>query len=57
MRKAFVDGDDVCLLYDMVTSTPAGAQPIAEWYRVREGKIAAIQVYFDSQPFAALRGG
>ena len=57
VRKVFVDGDDVCLLYDMVTSTPAGTQPIAEWYRVREGKIAAIQVYFDSQPFAALRGG
>lgn len=43
VRKAFVDGDNVCLLYDMVTSTPAGTQPIAEWYRVREGKIAAIQ--------------
>jgi ketosteroid isomerase-like protein len=57
LRKTFVDGDDVCLLYDMVTNTPAGTQPIAEWYRVRDGKIGAIQVYFDSRPFAALREG
>jgi ketosteroid isomerase-like protein len=57
LRKTFVEGDDVCLLYDMVTNTPAGTQPIAEWYRVRGDKIGAIQVYFDSRPFAALRGG
>jgi hypothetical protein len=57
LKKTFADGNDVCLLYEMVTSTPAGTQPIAEWYRVRDGKIGAIQVYFDSRPFAALREG
>jgi hypothetical protein len=24
LKKVFVDGDDVCVLYDMVTNTPAG---------------------------------
>jgi SnoaL-like domain len=57
LTKTFADGDDVCLLYDMVTNTPAGTQPIAEWYQVRGDRIGAIQVYFDSRPFAALRGG
>jgi ketosteroid isomerase-like protein len=57
LRRTFANGDEVCLLYDMVTNTPAGTQPIAEWYRVRGDKIASIQAYFDSQPFAALREG
>ena len=56
LQKTFADGDDVCLLYDMVTATPAGTQPIAEWYRVRGDRIGAIRAYFDSAPFAALRG-
>jgi hypothetical protein len=34
-----------------------GAVPsqAAEWYRVRDGKIAEIQVIFDTRPFAALQ--
>lgn len=40
-HKTFVDGDDVCLLYDMVTNTPAGTAFICEWYRVRGDKIAS----------------
>src|SRR5207247_3964668 len=34
-KKMFVDGDDVCMLYDMVTKTPAGTAFICECYRVR----------------------
>ena len=37
LRKMFVDGDDVCVLYDMVTNTPAGTAFIAEWYQVKGG--------------------
>jgi ketosteroid isomerase-like protein len=55
IRQTFTDGDDVCLLFDMVTDTPAGTQPVAEWYHVRDGKIDSLQAYFDSRPFAALR--
>ena len=51
-RKLFVDGQDVCVIYDMITATPAGTVPIAEWHQVRDGKIARIRVYFDSRPFA-----
>jgi len=56
LKKVFVDGDDVCVLYDMVTSTPAGTAFIAEWYQVKGGKIAALRVVFDARPFAALFG-
>jgi hypothetical protein len=54
MKKMFVDGDDVCLLYDMVTRTPVGTAFIAEWHRVKGDKIAAIRVVFDARPFAAM---
>ncbi len=50
-KKMFVDGDDVCLLYDMVTNTPAGTAFIVEWHHVRADKIAAIRVVFDPRPF------
>jgi hypothetical protein len=30
LKKMFVDGEDVCVLYDMVTNTPAGTAFIAE---------------------------
>ncbi len=49
-RKVMVDGDDVATFYDMIT--PMGSTPIAEWHHVCDGKIDAIQVYFDPRPFA-----
>ena len=54
VHKLFVDESDACLLYDMETSTPAGTAFIAEWYKVRDGKIASIRVVFDARPFAPL---
>jgi hypothetical protein len=56
VKKVFVDGDDVCVLYDMVTNTPAGTALIAEWYQVDGGKISALHAIFDARPFAALFG-
>jgi limonene-1,2-epoxide hydrolase len=56
VKKTFVDGDDVCVLYEMVTNTPAGTAFIAEWYKVKEGKIAATRAVFDARPFAAMFG-
>src|SRR5215472_16720236 len=56
LKKVFVDGDDVCVLYDMVTNTPAGTAFIAEWYQVKGGKIASLRAVFDARPFAALFG-
>lgn len=57
VKKMFVDGNDVCVLYEMVTNTPAGTAFIAEWYQVRDGKIAALRAVFDARPFAAMFGG
>jgi hypothetical protein len=54
MRKVFSDGDDVCLLYDMETNTPAGTAFICEWYHVEGDKIGSIRVVFDATPFASM---
>ena len=52
MKRVFSDGDDVCLLYDMVTNTPSGTAFICEWYHVECRKIGSIRVVFDATPFA-----
>jgi ketosteroid isomerase-like protein len=55
-RKVFVDGQDVCVIYDLVTATPAGTAPVAEWHQVRGDRIATIRAYFDARPFAPPAG-
>jgi SnoaL-like domain len=57
IRKVFVEGDDVCVLYDLNTNSPAGTAFVCEWMRLRGGKIASIRAVFDARPFAAAFGG
>ncbi len=54
-RKVFVDGDDVCVIYDLKTA-PVPSSRTCEWYLVRDGRIAAVSVVFDARPFAPLFG-
>jgi ketosteroid isomerase-like protein len=54
-RKVFVDGDDVCVIYDLKTA-PVPSSRTCEWYQVRDGKIASVSVVFDARPFAPLFG-
>src|SRR6516165_3730826 len=52
-HKVFVDGDDVCVIYDLKTAVVPSSRT-CEWYRVRDGKIARVWVVFDARPFAAM---
>jgi ketosteroid isomerase-like protein len=52
-QKVFVDGDDVCVIYDLKTA-PIPTSRTCEWYRVRDGKIASVSVVFDARPFAPM---
>ena len=55
VAKVFVDGADVCAIFDFVTNQPSiGATPSAEWYRVEEGKIKSMKLFFDARPYEAL---
>lgn len=51
IQKIFVDGNDVCLLYDFVTKAVTAF--FCSWYQVKDGKIVTIQTVFDPRPFAA----
>jgi len=35
-----------------VLDTPVARAPVAEWYTVKDGKIAELRAYFDARPFA-----
>jgi ketosteroid isomerase-like protein len=47
LRKTFVDEDEVCIIYDFVSDTSAGAVPTVEWLRVEHGKIRSIWLVTD----------
>ena len=57
IRHLSSEADQVVVLYDMVTKTPAGTQLVCEWYGVEGERIAWIRALFDSAPFAFLRAG
>lgn len=46
--KAFVDGDDVCLLYDLDMSGTILFG--CGWYHLDGGKISSLKVVFDPRP-------
>jgi limonene-1,2-epoxide hydrolase len=46
--KAFADGDDVCVLYDIDMS--GETIYTAGWYKVRDNKIKSLRVVFDPRP-------
>ena len=51
VKKVFTDGSDVCVIYDFVTDSPAGAVPTVEWLRVEDGRITAVKLFFDRVSF------
>jgi len=55
VRKTFADGADVCVVYDFISDTPAGAVPAVEWVRVDDGKIRSIELFYDRVAFEPAR--
>jgi ketosteroid isomerase-like protein len=49
-RVMFAEGEDVCQVYDLTLAEPPVTLPIAQWLRVRDGRIAQVNVYFDPRP-------
>ncbi len=47
IKRVFVDGDEVCIIYDFVTDTQVGAVSTVEWIKLKDGKIASIRLIFD----------
>jgi|GEM_PF-632685 len=51
IKKVFVDGGDVCVLYDFIA--PRATAFFCSWYQVEDGKIRSIQTVFDLRAFMA----
>ncbi|MCB9587891.1 MAG: nuclear transport factor 2 family protein [Polyangiaceae bacterium] len=51
VKHTFSDGDNVCVIYDFVTNTEAGAVPIVEWLTVNEQRIQCVKLFFDRVSF------
>jgi limonene-1,2-epoxide hydrolase len=52
-HQVITDGDEVCVIYDLVTNTGAGSIPTAGWYSLQDGRITAVRAYFDPRPLVA----
>ncbi len=53
-KHMFVDGERACFVYDLITHTPMGPSPFAEYLVVRDGRIASIRAHFDASPWLAM---
>ncbi|HKC90120.1 MAG TPA: nuclear transport factor 2 family protein [Candidatus Limnocylindria bacterium] len=47
IRHLFVDGDEACVVYDFVTSTPVGPVLSVEHLGLRNGRIASSTLVFE----------
>jgi hypothetical protein len=53
VTRVFVDGDEVCVIYDFVTDTSAGALSTIEWLHFEGSRIRSIDLYYDQLPWQA----
>jgi ketosteroid isomerase-like protein len=49
IHKVIAEGDDVCVVYDLVTRTGM-AIPTVGIYRVEDDKVRSVRAYFDPRP-------
>jgi SnoaL-like protein len=54
VKKIVAEAEDVCLLYDLTTTTPPLTILMCSWYHVKDGKIDSIQTIFDPRPYASM---
>lgn len=47
----FADGGDVCQIYDLTLGEPDATVPVAQWLKVRDGRITSVRLIFDGRPY------
>jgi SnoaL-like domain len=57
LLQEFYTDDSAALLYDCVTNSPAGTIRTAEFFGLRDGKIASIRLVFDATALRQVMGG
>ncbi len=52
VRKIIAEGNDVAVFFELETKAPVAATTlVAEWHRVKNGKIFHVESAFDGRPF------
>jgi hypothetical protein len=52
------EADQAAIFFELATMAPAeGVVLVAEWHRIKNGKIAHVESAFDGRPFAAMFTG
>jgi hypothetical protein len=51
VKQVFSAGPEVCVIYDFVSDSAAGAVPLVEWLTVEGGRIARARLFFDRLAF------
>lgn len=57
--RQFADGDEVCSIDELTVRTPSGGtvtMSMAEWFKLRDGRITEHTLYYDPRAFAAAFG-
>jgi hypothetical protein len=53
VHSTIVDGNDVAIVYDFVTDTPAGSVPTIEWLTTEAGRIRRSRLIFHKEHWPA----
>ena|SRR5579864_7050874 len=52
------EGDEAAIFFELETKAPAAATTlVAEWHKIKNGKITWVRSAFDGRPFAAMFTG
>jgi ketosteroid isomerase-like protein len=55
VKTIIAQGEDAAIFFDLETTAPVAATTlVAEWHKVRDGKIVQVRSAFDGRPFEAM---
>ena len=58
VKKIIAEENDAAVFFELETTAPAAATTlVAEWHRIKNGKISHVESAFDGRPFAAMFAG
>jgi hypothetical protein len=58
VKTIIAEGDEAAVFFELETTAPAeGVVLVAEWHKIKNGKIAHVESAFDGRPFAAMFTG
>jgi SnoaL-like domain len=58
VKTIIAEGNEAAIFFELETKAPAeGVVLVAEWHRIKDGKIAHVESAFDGRPYAAMFTG